>query len=34
MSTPTDGDCNPLMRNFGLTFAGAGGSQKFFRVGP
>jgi uncharacterized repeat protein (TIGR04052 family) len=34
MSTPTDGDCNPLLRNFGLTFAGASGNQKFFRVGP
>lgn len=32
MSTPNDGDCNPLMRNFGLTFAGQGGQQKFFRV--
>jgi uncharacterized repeat protein (TIGR04052 family) len=32
MSTPTDGDCNPLMRNFGLTFAGQPGQQKFFRV--
>lgn len=32
MSTPTDGDCNPLLRNFGLTFAGQAGSQKFFRV--
>lgn len=32
MSTPTDGDCNPLMRNFGLTFAGQGGNQRFFRV--
>lgn len=32
MSTPADGDCNPLMRNFGLTFAGQPGQQKFFRV--
>lgn len=32
MSTPNDGDCNPLMRNFGLTFAGQPGQQKFFRV--
>ena len=32
MSTPSDGDCNPLLRNFGLTFAGQAGSQKFFRV--
>lgn len=34
MSTPSDGDCNPLIRNFGLTFAGQAGSQKFFRVKP
>ncbi len=32
MSTPSDGDCNPLMRNFGLTFAGQPGTQKFFRL--
>lgn len=32
MSTPSDGDCNPLLRNFGLTFAGQAGEQKFFRV--
>lgn len=32
MSSPSDGDCNPLMRNFGLTFAGEGGRQKFFRI--
>lgn len=32
MSTPSDGDCNPLLRNFGLTFAGQAGSQKFFSV--
>lgn len=32
MSSPNDADCNPLMRNFGLTFAGQGGQQKFFRV--
>ncbi len=32
MSTPSDGDCNPLIRNFGLTLAGEGGRQKFFRV--
>lgn len=32
MSSPNDGDCNRLMRNFGLTFAGQGGEQKFFRV--
>lgn len=33
MSTPTDGDCDPLMRNFGLSLAGQPGQQKFFRVG-
>jgi len=32
MSSPNDADCDPLMRNFGLTFAGQGGQQKFFRV--
>ncbi len=32
MSTPTDGDCNPLLRNFGLVFAGQPAQQKFFRV--
>lgn len=32
MSTPSDGDCNPLLRNFGLTFAGQSGQQRFFRV--
>jgi uncharacterized repeat protein (TIGR04052 family) len=33
MSTPTDGDCNPLMRNAGLAFGGAqSDGQKFFRV--
>lgn len=32
MSSPNDGDCNPLMRNFGLTFAGQPAQQKFFRV--
>ena len=32
MSTPTDGDCNPLMRNLGLSIAGGTGEQKFFRV--
>jgi len=33
MSTPSDGDCNPLMRNFGLPFAGEPGNpQRFFRV--
>ena len=32
MSTPSDGDCDPLMRNLGLTFAGQPGIQKFFRV--
>lgn len=32
MSSPNDGDCNPLMRNFGLIFAGQPAQQKFFRV--
>jgi uncharacterized repeat protein (TIGR04052 family) len=33
MSTPTDADCNPLMRNFGLPFgAEPAGPQRFFRV--
>lgn len=33
MSTPNDPDCNPLMRNFGLPFAGeAASGQTFFRV--
>jgi uncharacterized repeat protein (TIGR04052 family) len=33
MSTPNDGDCNPLMRNLGLPFASAPTlGQKFFRV--
>ena len=32
MSSPNDSDCSPLMRNFGLTFAGQSGQQKFFRT--
>lgn len=33
MSTPNDGDCNPLMNNLGLPFGGvASKGQKFFRV--
>lgn len=33
MSTPNDGDCNPLMRNLGLAFGGVpSDGQKFFRI--
>lgn len=33
MSTPSDGDCNPLMRNLGLAFGGTpSDGQKFFRI--
>jgi uncharacterized repeat protein (TIGR04052 family) len=33
MSTPKDGDCNPLMSNLGLPFGGeASKGQKFFRA--
>lgn len=34
MSSPADGDCNPLLRNFGLSLGGEPGRQKFFRVQP
>jgi uncharacterized repeat protein (TIGR04052 family) len=33
MSTPNDSDCDPLMRNLGLPFAGQPGRQRFFYVG-
>lgn len=33
MSSPNDGDCDPLMRNAGLSFGGASSTgQKFFRT--
>jgi uncharacterized repeat protein (TIGR04052 family) len=33
MSSPNDGDCDPLMRNFGVSFGGkASEGQRFFRI--
>ncbi|MCW5734960.1 MAG: metallo-mystery pair system four-Cys motif protein [Enhydrobacter sp.] len=34
MSTPSDGDCNPLLGNLGIGPGGTAVQQKFFRSGP